>query len=537
MMNGQLTTLIRHLRKAVRPAPGAVLDDAELLERFVASRDEAAFELLLWRHGPMVLGVCRRVLHHTQDTEDAFQATFLTLVRKAPSVARRGSVGSWLYKVALRAALAARQRRAREAAHEPLDQDVPTADPPPDLLWRDLRPVLDEEVGRLPEKHRRAFVLCYLQGRTNAEAARELGIPEGTVASRLSWARQRLRSRLGRRGLTLSAAGLTLGLPAAAARAGVPAGLVALTLRAALALRAGKAAVPAGVSSSVIRLTEGVLQAMCATKLKMAVAVLLVVSMLSGGAGLLAYRVWGADRLVPAAGEREEAQAPQRAEQSTAPPAKGAPAEAEKDRAREEVAKQLQQARSQVVEMDARLHTLEKHWTDELIQVRGQQVASEENLRLIERQQAVERARERAEINTLERRVLDMKMGAGKDKDAAEFEKSSETLLSLDKRWKQNEEQRSARLTNARQDLVAAEERLRLLEREQSAERGRVQAQLEAAEERVRLLQGEAPASDAAGRRAAELERKVDLLLRELTELRKELRRPPDEGSRPERPE
>jgi RNA polymerase sigma factor (sigma-70 family) len=535
---------MRHLHKAFRPSSGAGLADADLLERFVGSRDEAAFELLLWRHGPMVLGVCRRVLHHAQDAEDAFQATFLTLVRKAPSVARRGSVGSWLYKVALRVALAAREQRAREAA-QPLDRDVSAAESTPDLLWRDLRPVLDEEVGRLPERHRRAFVLCYLQGKTNAEAARELGIPEGTVASRLSWARRRLRSRLGRRGLTLSAAGLALGLPARAARATVPAALMGSTLRAALALRAGEAASSAGVSSSVIRLTEGVLQAMCATKLKTAMAVLVALGVLAGGAGLLAYRVRGADRPVAAPAEPEVGQPPQRAEQpAAAAPAKEARPELEQDRARKEAAKQMEEARDQFEHLKADSQEQERQWTEQLIEARGQQVASEEELRLLKRQQAAERAREQGEIKSLEQRILALKTAAREDRSVEEIKKISERLgaleerlSGLDKGLKGNEKERAARLIHARNELVVAEEHLRQLEREQAAERGRSQAQLEAAEERVRQLQGQPSGPDGAARRTAKLEQKVDLLLQELTELRKELRRRYGEGKPPEQPE
>src|SRR5262249_24569164 len=158
-------------------------------ERFVRRRDEAAFEALVWRHAPLVLGVCRRVLRHEQDAEDAFQATFLTLVRKARSIGRKQSVGSWLYKVAYRAAVQAKAAAGRRAAREKPWAGEPAGEPSEDVIWRDLRPVLDEEVGRLPARYRVPFVLCYLNGKTSAEAAREIGCPAGTIMSRLAWAR------------------------------------------------------------------------------------------------------------------------------------------------------------------------------------------------------------------------------------------------------------------------------------------------------------------------------------------------------------
>src|SRR5262245_34870581 len=139
------------------PPRAAGLTDAELLERFVARREEAAFEVLVWRHGPKVLGVCRRILRHEKDAEDAFQATFLVLVRKAASIGKRQAVGSWLYRVAYRLALRAKALAAKRAARRTRVADVPAAEPAPDPGRAELRPVLDEEVNRLPEKYRAPF--------------------------------------------------------------------------------------------------------------------------------------------------------------------------------------------------------------------------------------------------------------------------------------------------------------------------------------------------------------------------------------------
>src|SRR5262245_48577912 len=219
MNDGERAAVTRYLRRMVSRPQGGELTDTQLLEQFVSRRDPAAFEVLVWRHGPKVLGVCRHVLRHEQDAEDAFQATFLVLVRKAGSIGRRQSVGGWLARVAYRVALRAKVLADRRAAQAIPAADVPAPARPPEVIWCDLRPVLDDELNRLPEKYRAPFILCYLDGKTNEEAARELGCPRGTVASRLAWARERLRARLTRRGLALSAGGLAAALTPAAVTA------------------------------------------------------------------------------------------------------------------------------------------------------------------------------------------------------------------------------------------------------------------------------------------------------------------------------
>ena len=192
-------------------SPGA--SDPDLLDRFVRSQDEAAFELLVRRHGPMVQGVCWRVLGDAHDAEDSFQATFLALARKAGSIGHRESVAAWLYKVAYHVALRVRTRRARRSMQAlPAGDLVADPGPGPDevLAWRELGALFDTEVNRLPEKYRTAFVLCYFQGKTNEAAAEELGCPHGTILSRLARARERLRKRLGQRGVALASAPFAL---------------------------------------------------------------------------------------------------------------------------------------------------------------------------------------------------------------------------------------------------------------------------------------------------------------------------------------
>src|SRR5438067_4973238 len=160
MPGSPLRQLLNRLHQTVQPTG---VSDPELLERWVAARDEAAFELLLRRHGPMVLSVCRRLLSRREDAEDAFQATFLVLVTKAGTIGKRASVGSWLYKIAVRVALRARTRAARHASNTRA-VDLPARPQSDALLWRDVRRVLDEEVNRLPERYRAAFVLSQLEG-------------------------------------------------------------------------------------------------------------------------------------------------------------------------------------------------------------------------------------------------------------------------------------------------------------------------------------------------------------------------------------
>jgi RNA polymerase sigma factor (sigma-70 family) len=283
MSSAPLLTFIRRLRQRIGAAPDGGLTDAQLVERFVARRDEAAFELLLWRHGPMVLGVCRRLLRKGHDVEDAFQATFLALVREAGSLRRRDSVAGWLYSVAYRVTLKLKASESRRARREAQGADLLPARPTPDPAWRDVRAALDDEVSRLPERYRVPFVLCCLEGRTREEAARQLGLPSGTVSSRLAWARRRLRARLGRRGLAVSAGLLVAALSPGLASASLPTALAQATLAAGLRFAAD--GVLAGRPGALAR---GVLRGMVLAKLTvvagavLSAGLLLVVGLLAG---------------------------------------------------------------------------------------------------------------------------------------------------------------------------------------------------------------------------------------------------------------
>ncbi len=257
------------LRQALRTGGLDNLPDHDLLERFAHYAEHDAFTALLRRHGPMVFGVCRRVLINTADAEDAFQATFLVLVRKARTIRRGDQLGSWLYGVAVRVALKARSRAARlaERGTEAIDMIPDPYDPATTPEWL---PILDAELNALPAKYREALVLCELRDESRAAAAKALGIPEGTLSSRLSRGRDLLRRRLLKHGTLLPAGGLTTLFTAGGiGRASVPLGLLAKTADVAAVVATGSAlagVVPAGAA----RLMDEVLKGMLLTKLRMA---------------------------------------------------------------------------------------------------------------------------------------------------------------------------------------------------------------------------------------------------------------------------
>jgi RNA polymerase sigma factor (sigma-70 family) len=285
----QLKKVLPRLRKAALLQQGATLTDGQLLESFVARQDEAAFEALVRRHGPMVWGVCRRVLRNPHDADDAFQATFLVLVRKAASVVPRELVANWLYGVARTTALRAKVATAKRWVRE---RQVPTM-PEPELmqperdLWRDLQPLLDQELRRLPEKYRVPVILCDLEGKSIKGAAGQLGWPQGTLAGRLARARALLAKRLARHGLAVSGRALAMVVAQQAAAACVPPSVVASTIKAASTFAAGKTAATGVISVKVAILTEGVLNAMLLNKLKTATVGLLLIALFSGAAGAI----------------------------------------------------------------------------------------------------------------------------------------------------------------------------------------------------------------------------------------------------------
>jgi RNA polymerase sigma factor (sigma-70 family) len=338
-MAGSTDGIIHRVRHLLRQTD--TTSDAELLARFVEDRDAEAFAHLVGRHGPMVLGVCRRVLRNEADAEDAFQATFLVLARRAGVVRPRSLLGNWLYGVAYRTALEARRAAAVRRARERRAAEMKTSAPATDGAEPDLREVLDRELAALPDVYRAAVILCDLEGLSRKDAAVRLGWTEGTLSGRLARARSLLASRLSRCGLSIPAAGL--GVVAGTATAGVPAGLAESTARIGVLVAAGEAAAVA--SAPVAALTEGVMKAMLLTKLK-AMATALVV-----GCAVLA---------TTAAGWRANAVGVAHAQTTSEPAKRGAAARdtdkdriAQLERERDELLKLVRELKDRLAKLEA----------------------------------------------------------------------------------------------------------------------------------------------------------------------------------------
>ncbi len=290
MAGETLGEVIRRLGRSGGLQGDLAQTDAQLLDRFARRRDEPAFAALLARHGSMVLGLCRRLLHDPRDSEDAFQAAFLILARKAGAIQRQTLLGPWLYGVAWRVAVRLRGRAARRCERERAGMDL-DALPADDAAWSDVRRVVQEEVQRLPDVYRSAVILCCLEGKTNEEAARLLRRPVGTVKSRLARARELLRTRLAGRGMTVSVG--ALGAILAAHSVTASAALVDATIRAALPFAASGVVAGGIASARAVALSQGVLRTMMLKKLTFMAALVLATALMGGG-GNLAYRAWAA---------------------------------------------------------------------------------------------------------------------------------------------------------------------------------------------------------------------------------------------------
>ena len=288
MASGHQGAILGHIDRIFAGGNVAGLGEGQLLARFVTGRDELAFEALVTRLGPMVLGVCRRLLDDPRDVEDAFQATFLVLVRKAGSIRDRERLGPWLHGVAHRVAARARSQAARRRRRERSGVEAEAMAPARDGDRHELRSVVEEELGRLPEKYRAPIVLCYLEGLTHEEAAARLRCPVGTVRSRMAWARARLRARLDRRGLAPAEGMIGLALMPEV----VPRALIESTVAGAIRLATGKAAAGA-VPAGGMALAEGVSRTMIANKLTVIGGLVLSAGLVAGGAGVLARQTGG----------------------------------------------------------------------------------------------------------------------------------------------------------------------------------------------------------------------------------------------------
>ena len=273
-----MNRVLRHLRRAALRCAGEGLTDAQLLDAFISQRDEAAFETMLRRHGPMVLGVCRRVLRNDADAEDSFQATFLVLARKAGSVRSREVLAGWLYGVAYRTSTKARAMNTKRRTREREARGAARLPAPRDGALDELLERLDAELHRLPDRYRVPVVLCELEGKSRKEAARTLGLAEGTLSWRLAQARKLLARKLSRHGAALSAGAVAAALAQGVTTARPSASLLSTTAR---------NVVTAGpVPAKVVALTEGVIKAMFLSKLKVAGLAVVLAAVGAGTAGL-----------------------------------------------------------------------------------------------------------------------------------------------------------------------------------------------------------------------------------------------------------
>jgi RNA polymerase sigma factor (sigma-70 family) len=280
------TILQKQIRELVAAQCPTQRSDMHLLQQFISDRDESAFATLVKRHGNMVLSVCRSVLKHQQDAEDAFQAAFLVLARKANAIRKKDALGSWLHGVAYRLSLKASAKAGRRRERVLLNHDPVAADSVDDLTLRELHAILHEEMARLGESYRTPLLLCYWQGMTRDQAAEQLGMTPDTFKKRLERARLLLGNRLARRGLALSAAGLAPLFPTIGAQAAVPLTLVNTTAQAALAFSLGNTA---GVSAPVLALANGAIHSMNLTRWTILALSVLLLGGLGAGLGHHAF--------------------------------------------------------------------------------------------------------------------------------------------------------------------------------------------------------------------------------------------------------
>lgn len=448
MVNRGIAKLLERLRREMPPGPD-LMPDSTLLGRYVAERDEAAFELLVRRHGAMVLATAKRVLRDSHAAEDVFQAAFLALARKAHTLRRSGSVASWLHRVSWRAAL--RLRPTRQLVQV---SSLPSTEAP---AWEltELRAVLDEEVARLPSRLREAVVHCYLAGRTAEEAAQTFGCPRGTVLSRLAAARERLRVQLTRRGYALPAVGVAALWASETATAISPA-LVALAVRA-----AGPAA---AIAPGIVNLAEGVLHAMFMTKIKVASALVVAVGLVGFGVGNLGA---GPVPQEPKSVEKAPATTEQRDDKDT---------EARRDLVEKQLIEALTQASTRRIDLRIRIEDMREQ-EDELRRERDRLQ------KLFEKFDGI--------LFEIEERIVlsqtsDYEASGDSAEKAAEYAaralKASQERLERTRKAlgevKQRDDKLRAQLSANRREVLKAEEELKLLDQLTTLKTQKLQRQL-----------------------------------------------------------
>ncbi len=396
MAQNGLAHLLRYLhRRSLGQAGG--LPDSALLERYVQARDEAAFELLVWRHGSLVLNLCRRILRNNHDVDDAFQATFAALACKARTIRGQNSVAPWLFKVAYRTALAARSRSQRHVSLERAAEPLAASDD--DLLWRDLREVLDSEVHRLSARYRDAFVLCYLQGLTHAEAAIRLGCPEGTVHSRLATAKEKLRRGLERRGVTLSGTGMALEFATRHAAVAPGVELIQKTLTT-VGVISGTSLAGTTVQSSAITLTRGVLLTMWMQSLAAPALVAVVLGVAGLGIGSLGWQTKKEEPTQDRSAASKVVENPNQHQKAESQQQKGT-AEPELPR-KKELAQKRKEINSAIETLQEILQNSHQNFVNSRRQLSEQLIGVEAELAKIENRNALALERERKMLTSLE---------------------------------------------------------------------------------------------------------------------------------------
>jgi RNA polymerase sigma factor (sigma-70 family) len=281
MAKQSLNRVLQHLHKMAAVQTDRGLSDRELLDRFIGARDESAFTVLIERHGPMTLGVCRRALANSHDAEDACQATFLVLARNAAAVRKKASLGSWLHGVACRVAARLKRDHARRTRRERKIAASAPRDPAAEVTWREVQAILDEELQQLPERYRTPLILCYLECMTRDEAAQQIGVSTGSLHGRLERARGMLHDRLIKRGLTLAVAMSAVALGESVAQAALAPTFVVSSTRAAMVLAAGQPLTESVVAANVVTLTQEVLKTMFLAKLKLGTVAVLCIGLVA----------------------------------------------------------------------------------------------------------------------------------------------------------------------------------------------------------------------------------------------------------------
>ena len=532
MGSSSLASFIGRLRRLVEPRGGG-LDDAELLERFVRQRDEAAFEVLLWRYGPLVLSVCRRMLRREQDVEDAFQATFLTMVRKVGSIARREALAGWLHQVAYRVGLRARAGIARGGIQD--QEGIENAADPTGSGDNGLRELLDQEVQRLPRRYRIPLILCYLDGKTNEEAARLLACPPGTIASRLAWARQRMRTRLAARGLEAPATVTSVIVPAEMRAGSLPA-LVATALRTSRLVATGTLAGSGSVPVHVIVWSKGVLRAMFLSKIQWAASFVLASVLIGTGGGIVWQRVQAED-VGPDRSTQPAAQVPEKPEKKAkvAPPSADSKSAANKQRL--ELEADLKLLRDEYLARQDKWDHILNNQREDLWQ--SQQRQQRDKLRLALELKRLKKALEVAEAR-LEKQEsiledewsnLEINSKAMSGKQLDEYQKAATPgILRIKKKLHEAQDQvarASAKVVDCemallQMDVMMERGKLRIerMERERAREINEARQKVEWLERKLY-----SPARDTSDLHLQEMENKLDALTRAVDELRKSMRR------------